>query len=256
MKKFVKILLQIVSAIFIVGVIVLLYFSMKSYNSRVVKVVSLDIACPDDRVMLDEAVIAELLEANINEVLNSSLKDFDDSNIRHTLESVEAIDMDKLVISSGVDGKLIIHIEQKVPVAKLKVADKDNIYITDAGDIITSSLYNGRELMMIGGRIVINGVNTNKSIIRQAAKLVMFIYEDTFLSNRVMEVQISNDDRVAMLVTDLPSPVFIGTLDNLEEKSSNLEYFCMAAKEDEQMYQYESYNLDYKGQVVAINNKK
>ncbi|MDL2227739.1 hypothetical protein LJC30_02510 [Odoribacter sp. OttesenSCG-928-L07] len=235
MAKFKNILIKILTVIFVVFVIAAIFIFSNKYNNRKITDIQVKVISPENRLMLLDTFLLELLSDEIEELQGANVKMLDYNHIINKLHKIEAIDT--VNISCGVSGLLLIEVLQKNPIARVYLSKSDIKYLTDKGGLIKSSYY-GEELL------VINGMVTGET-----NELVNFIENDKFLKAITASILIDKNKNHILSTLYVDQPIYVGEINNLQEKSDNLRYFFEAIDDLEK---YKELNLNYKNQIVAI----
>ena len=159
-----------------------------------------------------------------------------------------------------IDGNLNVYADQRDPVMRLMVGGGD-YFVDDEGFVIRRrKLYTPR-LHVVTGNIrvtsqMLNGTSVLDTIIRNSIlkdiySLVMFIRADRFWSAQIDQIFVDGDDEIDLIPRLGSNTVHLGTIENMENKFSNLEVLYREVLPQVGWNYYSRISLEFRDQIVC-----
>ena len=142
----------------------------------------------------------------------------------------------------SVNGKLTARIEQKNPIARVKT--NASFYIDDRGSFMPLSSNYSARVPLVTGRI-------EKNKLDNVFKVATKVYNDQILSKYVTEIHQNDNNTIFLKFRQNNFKVYLGDVDRLDKKFSNLKAFYQKALKDKTLNTYSIVNLQFDNQVVC-----
>ena len=255
LSKYLKITLLIIVFLAVLAYVAYAFFGMKSTNP--------DEIC-DDVVFLfeeesEDAIVDSTSAANM-------MVEADIYPKGKKMGSIDLMEIEKLLSknvfvtsvncygsNNGMDvgkGRLCIKISQMVPMMLVFDNNNTHYYVDSLGNIIESDSLYAKNLMVANGEI-----NRNY-VVSTLAPFVAFVRQDDFWDSQIEQVYVEYDKNKERVVTLIPrvgdQRIFMGTLDNYENKLKRLRKFYERGLSVVGWNKYSVLNLEYDNQVVGI----
>ena len=91
----------------------------------------------------------------------------------------------------------------------------------------------------------------NKNDLSNVFLIAQKIQEDEFLQTHIVEIIQHQDRSLSLKARTLEFEIYLGNLNYLERKISNLKAFYQKAKKDDMLSKYSKVNLQFDNQVVC-----
>lgn len=153
----------------------------------------------------------------------------------------------------SIDGKFCIDIKQRKPVVYILPENATGYFIDEDGDAIPNTNY-ASNLVTVTGCIDSVYAQKELSIVGNILK------NDEFWNNQIEQIHISFDSdgkRVAEFVPRVGNHiVYLGTLDDFNEKLNRLKVFYSKAITTVGWNKYERISVEYSNQIICTKHKK
>lgn len=231
---------NVIKGVFLLGLVMFLYaFSSFKNNSRPVSSVNVYFT-GEDNVFITSKMVNKLLIQSQEKLYFLPKDDIALKEMEFLLESNDMIKSAQVYLT--VSGEVRAKVEQKRPIARV-ISDEVFYMDEDGFRMPLSSQYSARVPLMYG--IV------DKDDLQSVHKLVLTIYNDSFLKTYVTEIHYNENKEISLKLRLLDFEVLVGTLDNLDIKLKNFKAFYQKAKKDKMLDVYKSVNLQFDNQVVC-----
>jgi len=152
-------------------------------------------------------------------------------------------------VYSDISGNVVINIIQRTPIIRVKNSRfKNGFYIDKRGKIMDSSEDYSANVLVATGNIDL------KDTI-DLFKLAAFINEDDFWSEHIVEIKVTDNKEIELVIGFGSHIVEIGDLYDLENKLDNLFIFYRDALPTMGWDRYKNINLKYKNQIVCTKKQ-
>lgn len=167
-------------------------------------------------------------------------------------------------VVATVDGRCIVEVEQRTPIARVIPAEGDHFYIDDQGFTMPLSNQSAARVPVFTGAV--HEKLQSKSIVELAADSAwawssrldeMYIFTKTIAQNEfwkamVDHVHFGSDGKMAIIPRVGNHRVVIGSTDNLEMKLKRLMTFYTNTIHERDLNVYSEIHVEYDGQVVGV----
>lgn len=173
------------------------------------------------------------------------------------LERVLEADPFILEADAYVDAGSVIHIrvEQREPVLRIIDNNGLNYYLDrDGVQMPLSEHFTARVLVATGSipPYVPNFLERDRHLLQDVFLLSEQIRMDPFLHSLIEQIYVSNRGEMTVIPKVGDQKILLGRNFNMREKLENLKIFYEQALPYEGWQRYDTYDLRYKGQVVAV----
>ena len=142
----------------------------------------------------------------------------------------------------SVNGGLTARVEQKNPIARVNT--NASFYIDDRGSYMPLSSNYSARVPLVTGRI-------EKNKLDNVFKVARKVYDDQILSKYVTEIHQNDNNTIFLKLRQNSFIVYLGEVDRLDKKFSNLKAFYQKALKDKTLNTYSIVNLQFDNQVVC-----
>lgn len=220
-------------------VVVLFAFSSSKNTGRMVESVNIEFVDNKYPFLTEENVSKLLIQKNGK--VTGVRKDILDLNELEIALNENPIIKNAEVYMS-VNGKLTAKIEQKNPIARVKT--NASFYIDDRGSFMPLSSNYSARVPLVTGRIEKNKLDNVYKVARK-------VYDDQILSKYVTEIHQNDNKTIYLKLRQNSFKVYLGEVDRLNKKFSNLKAFYQKALKDKTLNTYSIVNLQFDNQVVC-----
>lgn len=154
----------------------------------------------------------------------------------------------KSQVYKGIEGNLIIEVEQETPIARINT-NKEEFYLTEtAKKIPLSNLYSAN-VILVKGKI-------NDEDLEGLKSLIMHFSEDNLLKKHIIGIVKERKDSYNLIVNWGEFFIEFGSLSDVEEKLKKLKLFYNQFLNKVPEGYYEKISLKYNNQIVATKRIK
>lgn len=233
--------------LFSIGLIVLFGASIQQKSKKKCSAIKIEIKGAEKHLFIDEKDVMDLLLVNgpIQGVFIHSLP----------LRKMEtAVEQNKWVNNAEMyfdnNQVLQISIEERQPVARIFQADGNSFYLDTAMVILPlSNKISARVPVFTGFE---RASNKDTILIQQMIDLAKFIGSDSFFSAQISQIDIRPDKKFEMVPLIGDHVIVFGDATDLTHKFKKLKAFYQSAWLPNGMNTYETLDLQYKNQLVAV----
>jgi len=231
---------NIIKLILLLLLVVFLFaFSSNKNTGRLVETVNIEFVDNHYPFLTEENVSKLLIQKNGK--VTGVLKEILDLNELEIALNENPI-IKKAEVYMSVNGELTAKIEQKNPIARVKT--NASYYIDDRGSIMPLSTNYSARLPLVTGKIEKNKLDNLFKVARK-------VYDDQILSKYVTEIHQNDNKTIFLKFRQNSFKVYVGDVDRLDKKFSNLKAFYQKALKDKTLNSYSIVNLQFDNQVVC-----
>ena len=231
---------NIIKLILLLMLVVLLFaFSSSKNTSRIVESVNIEFVDNKYPFLTEENVSKLLIQKN-GKVTGVRKEILDLNELEIALNENPIIKNAEVYMS--VNGGLTARIEQKNPIARVNT--NASFYIDDRGSYMPLSSNYSARVPLVTGRI-------EKNKLDNVFKVARKVYDDQILSKYVTEIHQNDNKTIFLKLRQNSFKVYLGEVDRLEKKFSNLKAFYQKALKDKTLNTYSIVNLQFDNQVVC-----
>ncbi|HEY8403701.1 MAG TPA: hypothetical protein VIK71_03735 [Flavobacteriales bacterium] len=256
--------LAINSLIALVAIIVctLMGFASKKQSAAVCWKLEVSVLGNSEQKFIDEAYITKLAESATDQIVGKKVADIDIAAIHKKLSENSSIK--KAHVFTTVDGKCVIQVKQRTPIARILNADGTSFYLDQDGFTMALSNHYTAKVPVFTG--VLYEKMSDKSVLDYPADddylkstllddiytLTQFINQNEFWKAQVEHVRVNARHEFEIIPRVGNHLIAIGDVSNLEEKFKKLMAFYANTIHKHDLNQYTAINVEYDGQVVCV----
>lgn len=163
-------------------------------------------------------------------------------------------------VFTGINGELIVNINEKKPLLRIFNKDSKGYYITKEGDILPLSNEYAARVFVVNGYLnipVVKGFNNiydttyADTQLEGILKLATIISKNEFLNAQINQIYLNSKKEFELIPEVGKCTVILGSLNNIDIKLRNLQAFYKQALLVEGIDKYRSINLKFDGQIVC-----
>lgn len=151
-------------------------------------------------------------------------------------------------------GNLVVHVDQRRPIARIIRSDGPDAYIADDGAILpVSSKFSSRVVLISGTGM--KGLSESGQIAegeyQQLFELINYIREDDFLKAQIAQIHFDKEQEIIMYPQVTKQLIEFGSYENMEEKFLRLLVFYKQILPRKGWNDYRKVNLKYNDQIIC-----
>jgi cell division protein FtsQ len=224
------------------GIVIFLYgFSTVKNHNRIIKAKNIEFV-NEDTPFISHTMVNKLLIQNHLDGQNIIKDKVDLKMLEQAIEDHQMVK--KADVFMTIDGVLKVKIDQKKPMARVVMNDSVSHYIDENGGFMPLSENFTARVPIISGEI-------QHKYKKQFVDLLTLIHESEFLSQHVIGIQITANNEVVLKVRNYKHEVFLGRLNDFQDKIKNYQIFFQKAVQDGTINLYNTINLEFTKQVVC-----
>lgn len=204
---------------------------------------------PNSPRFMDEAEIADMIEKSGEPIIGSKLSGININKLETKLSSfgtLTNVEIFKKVEAKGFSfkGKLIISVDERTPVVRIKDST-DDYYLDQEGAKIPASLKYVERILIVSGTIP--NPETQKSLLKMAD----FVNKDDFWKAQIEQVFVQANGELLLLPQVGDYLIEFGTPDDCEVKFRNLKAIYQQGFKNLGWNKYRTISVKYRNQVVC-----
>lgn len=216
-------------------------FSHARHNKRFVKKLNLHIEDGSERGFANEKNIRSFIYVLQGPVEKKSIDQVELFLIEKKLKQFDFIK--KAQVYMELNGELKVNIQQKKPIARIKIASK-NYYLTQEGTLMNICSWYSPEVLLAEGIFL----ETDMKMLKE---MIQYINDDELLKNQIIGVKKISSKYFNLLPKIGDYVIEFGDLSNYKDKFDRLKAFYREYTELLEERAYKKIRLQYAGQVVA-----
>ncbi|MEZ4799023.1 MAG: hypothetical protein R2809_04430 [Flavobacteriales bacterium] len=210
---------------------------------------------------ISENQIQKLVQPNGNEIVGQPLKNIQIDKIHSLIASNPAV-RDAQVFTT-VDGKCVIKVSQRIPIARFFNGDGNSYYIDKDGFVFPSLSGAALKLPLFVGNIdeklsagsilekEKDATWKKKSKLDDMYHLAKYMQKDAFVNAQVDHVYVDGQHNLVIVPRVGDHDIYIGDVNHLERKFKKLKTFYSSVQKTHDINKFKSIHLEYDGQVVC-----
>lgn len=245
-----------------VAIFTLLGFAGKKQSDATCWKLDVTVLGDEAKKYIDETIITKIAETATDKIVGKKVNEIDIAAIHKKL--AENSSVKEAHVFTTVDGRCVIEVKQRTPIARILNADGTSFYLDKDGfTMALSSHYTAKVPVFTG---VINEKMSQESILNYAPDsdylkstllddiyvLTNFISGNEFWKAQVEHVRISAQKEFEIIPRVGNHLIAIGDATNLEEKFRKLMAFYANTIHTRDLNAFSSINVEYDGQVVCV----
>lgn len=201
---------------------------------------------------LQESDILELIKNTDPSLLGKKLNQINTETLERKLEKVENIRTVQIFRridekSFRFTGKLVVEIEQRTPVVRIKTAEFDYFLDREGVKIPISPKFTVRVP-------VVTGSVTTEFAVKDLLPFAGFVWNDPFWKAQIEQIFVKENQEIVVIPRIGDHLIEFGTADNYAEKLRNLKAVYRQGFSKTSWEKYKTINLKYKNQVVCTKS--
>jgi cell division protein FtsQ len=241
---------------------VLLGFVGKKQHDAVCWKLDVEVQATDEKKYIDEALILRIANSSTDQIVGKPVDEIDISAIHSKLSENSSVR--EAHVYTTVDGRCVIKVLQRTPLARIFTAQGHSFYLDKDGFTMALSDHYSAKVPVFTGHI--NEQMSTTSILDRSGdavfneatvlddiyKLTQFINKNEFWSAMVEHVYVNADGEFEIIPRVGNHHIRIGNTENLEEKFKKLLAFYANTLHTRDLNTYSTINVKYDGQVVCV----
>jgi cell division protein FtsQ len=256
-----RILVYSILGILAVGVVSLIVFAGNQQKAEKCWKVEIEIQDQGGKFFIDNATVLSLIQSKNDSLIGKQLTQINIQKLHDKLSahpSVKSAD-----VFTTVDGRCVVKIQQRQPIARVFNQDGSSMYIDIDGFTMPVTPGYAMKLPVFTGNIQEKLLNKSieearkdeqwafKSMLDDIYYFTMHIRKDEFLLAQVEHVFIDAARNVQIIPRVGEHRIFIGDVNDLDMKFKKLKTFYANTLQTRDLNMYSSIHLEYEGQVVC-----
>jgi cell division protein FtsQ len=241
---------------------VLLGFVGKKQHDAVCWKLDVQVEATDDRKYIDEALITKIANSATDKIVGKPVNEIDITAIHNKL--AENSSVREAHVYTTVDGRCVIKVLQRTPVARIFTEQGESFYLDKDGFTMALSEHYSAKVPVFTGHINERMTETSildygddvafneSTLLDDIYRLTGFINKHEFWSAMVEHVYVNADGEFEIIPRVGNHHIRIGNAENLEEKFRKLMAFYANTLHTRDLNVYSTINVKYEGQVVCV----
>ena len=262
-----KIIRSVLTLATVVGLIVLMAFSIKNHSKRICPGVSIKIDYGQRKnasdILLVYNDVKQTLSLNFDSLKGRSLEEINIEEIEKAVANMSYVKSVEAYIE--MDGEIHLLLTQRRPIARVYGITGKSFYIDQTGTIIPIRVAYPARVVIISGYIddaFYTGENMDimspendslfaESPLRNLYKMVVKINNDTFLRDEITQINLKSDQSIHLIPLVGNHIIEMLTFKNLDKKMDKLKLFYKQGLKQSGWGRYKKINIEYKDQIVC-----
>ena len=233
--------------LFSIGIIVLFGASIQQKNNKKCSAIKIEITGAEKHMFIDEKDVMDLLLAN-GPIQGSFIYALPLRKMESSVEQNKWVKNAEMYFDNNQVLQIII--EERQPIARIFQTDGNSFYLDTASVLLPLSNKLSARVPVFTG--FIKESITDTPLIQQMIDLAAFIGIDSFFSAQISQIDIRPDKKFEMVPLIGDHTIVFGDATDLANKFKKLRAFYQSAWLQNGMNTYETLDLQYKNQLVAI----
>jgi cell division protein FtsQ len=157
-------------------------------------------------------------------------------------------------VYKNLKGKLVVQVDQSVPVARLLHKDKPDAYLTDEGQVIPTSEQYAARVTLISGPYNQRMIEEGNRVTAEGQKilnLIRYAQQNEFWKAQIAQLDISKEGDITIYPQVGKQYLEFGKAENLADKFQRLELFYHQILPTKGWNEYERVNVQYQDQIIC-----
>ena len=263
-----KIVLVLFAAAYLV---VMLGFAEKQYNAVICSGMDIIIRDSLERGLVTPGDVKNIIRLEYPELAGMPITGVDASGIEESLNRFPAISGAQ--VYSNVQGRLIIELSQRMPVARVEDLDHQHYFLDAQGYVIPAVMDYSPHVLYINGYIpgkyrkaerILNGHDgtedhtaaggiayDGEGLMAGLLKMAVFIHSDPFWKSQIVQLYVKRNGEFELIPRVGSQIILFGDADGIETKFFKLRTLYHEGFSHTGWNQYEMINLKYENQVIC-----
>ncbi len=261
MKKKLKILLRLLLPVFL---LVSLSFINGVQEDAKCKDIVISVHSDDNHEFINEGDVLDLINNQFNTPVSQTIGDIHTDLIEDELENHHAVENAEVHIT--VDGRLLVDIEQRRPIARIFPENGRGYYLDENGGIMPLSNNYTARVLVVNGMIkdeythvknyrfdesVKNDSLFEISFLDELFEVCKFMDSNPFWNAQIEQLYVNKDSDIELIPRVGNHTIVLGEPDLLTKKFDKLMIFYRQGLTKTGWNEYEKINLKFKDQIVC-----
>ncbi len=238
--------------------LVVLGFVTRHQNQMPCKGVEIRISSSAGMYFLDRDDVYHQLVNAADSVEGRPMISIDTRHIEDAIASMPEVK--KADVFKTIDGQLRVHVDLRVPVARVLHPNGTSFYIDEDGEMMPLSPRYMARVLLVNGHIKQGAINTYTEFPvadewenqrRELFELASFIRSDFFWSAQIQQVYVDENIEYVLIPRVGNHEIHFGDLSDVETKFTSLKALYEQVLSKSDWNQYRLINLKYKNQIVC-----
>jgi cell division protein FtsQ len=230
-----------------IAVIFLFGASLQKKNNKKCTGVKIEITGAEKHLFIDEKDVMDLLNAN-GQVAGKPIHLLNLRQMETLVEQNKWVKNAEMFINNN--QVLQINIEERQPVARIFQTNGNSYYLDTASVFLPLSNKLSARVPIFTGLVEMKTIDS--SLIKQVIDLAKYITQDSFYSAQISQINIRLDKQFELIPLIGDQIIVFGDASDLAAKFNKLKAFYKSAWLQNGMNTYETLDVQYKNQVLAI----
>ena len=149
-------------------------------------------------------------------------------------------------------GKVCVEVTQRIPILRVMSSNGQNYYLDNKGTVMPP------EAKCVAHRVIVTG-NVEKSFaMKDLYKFGVFLHNNKFWDALIEQIHVLPDRNIELVPRVGDHLVYLGKLDNFEDKLARLKEFYKKGLNQVGWNKYSRINLEFSNQIICTKreNKK
>lgn len=217
-------------------------FTKKRHERKKIEQIPIEIVHNETLLITENMVNKLLIENNLH--VSKMLKEKVDLNKLEVLCVKHPMLLESNIYKT-IDGKLVVKVRQKKPIARFQVPGEVCYVSNDATVIPLSEVASARVPMVVGDKSLV----WNKEMV----EMLDYIANDSFLKQHITAVKIESEQQIYLQNRHFDFVVEFGSWHQYQDKLLKYKAFILKAGEEKSLEMFEKINLKFQQQVVCTN---
>ena len=256
-----KLVVKIVMIFLVMAyLVVVLGFVGRQYDGVICEGMEIVVRDSLERGLVTSDDVKNLVRLEHPEVAGMLVSEIDKAGIEESLKGFPAIS--NAQVYTNVQGRLIIELSQRSPVARIEDRDHQLYYLDAEGYVIPTNLNYAPHILYINGEIPAryrkekrvgpnSNVEDNSTFMKDVLKLAKYIHSDPFWKSQIVQVYVKTNGEFELIPRVGSQIILFGSTDGMENKFFKLKTLYHDAFSHMGWNQYEIINLKYNNQVIC-----
>lgn len=261
-KRWKFIVINGIAAIGAIAIFTLLGFVGKKQHDAVCWKLDVQVEEVGDKKYIDEKLVTSMANSATDKIVGKPVNEIDISAIHKKLAENSSIR--EAHVFTTVDGRCVVRVKQRTPIARIFTADGKSFYLDKDGftmalsdyytakvPVFTGSIYESMQTSSILDKTD-DSAFLESTILDDIYAFTKYIEGNEFWKAQVEHVHITDDREFEIIPRVGNHRIRMGSVENLEEKFKKLMTFYANTIHSRDLNVYSSINVKYDGQVVCV----
>jgi len=233
----------------IAGIALIFLFgaSLQQKNNKKCTGVKVDITGAEKHLFIDEKDVMDLLNAN-GKIEGKSIHLLNLRQMESLVEQNKWVKNAEMFINNN--QVLQINIEERQPIARVFQTNGNSFYLDTAAVFLPLSNKLSARVPIFTGLVEMKPIDS--SLINQVVDLAKYITQDSFFSAQISQINIRSDNQFELIPLIGDQIIVFGDASDLAAKFNKLKAFYKSAWLQNGMNTYETLDIQFKNQVLAV----